>query len=230
MKILEVDLQKERISLGVKQLIDDPVTGSLNKIKKGDVVTCTITKVVDNGIEVNIMGDLPGFIRRNDLSRDRSEQRPDRFAAGEVVDAKVSAIDKAGRKVSLSIKAREVEEENIAMAEFGSSNSGASLGDILGAALKEKSSQARDNDQSERENTGDLLDAVTPKDAVEELVMNDTAKTDKTVNDKVVEKSKKVSTKKQKAVKKTVSTKKKTAAKKKATAKKNSTPTSASDS
>lgn len=229
-KILEVDLQKERISLGVKQLIDDPVTGSLNKIKKGDVVTCTITKVVDNGIEVNIMGDLPGFIRRNDLSRDRSEQRPDRFAAGEVVDAKVSTIDKAGRKVSLSIKAREVEEENRAMAEFGSSNSGASLGDILGAALKEKSAQAGDNDESERENTGDLLDAVTPKDAVEELVMNDTAKTDKTVNDKVVEKSKKVSTKKQKAVKKTASTKKKTAAKKKATAKKNSTPTSASDS
>ena len=224
-KILEVDLQKERISLGVKQLIDDPVTGSLNKIKKGDVVTCTITKVVDNGIEVNIMGDLPGFIRRNDLSRDRSEQRPDRFAAGEVVDAKVSTIDKAGRKVSLSIKAREVEEENTAMAEFGSSNSGASLGDILGAALKEKSAQAGNNDESERENTGDLLDAVTPKDAVEELVMNDTAKPDKTV-----EKSKKVSTKKQKAVKKTASTKKKTAAKKKATAKKNSTPTSASDS
>jgi small subunit ribosomal protein S1 len=229
-KILEVDLQKERISLGVKQLIDDPVTGSLNKIKKGDVVTCTITKVVDNGIEVNIMGDLPGFIRRNDLSRDRSEQRPDRFAAGEVVDAKVSTIDKAGRKVSLSIKAREVEEENRAMAEFGSSNAGASLGDILGAALKEKSAQAGDNDESERENTGDLLDVVTPKDAVEELVMNDTAKTDKTVNDKVVEKSKKVSTKKQKAVKKTASTKKKTAAKKKATTKKNSTPTSASDS
>ena len=229
-KILEVDLQKERISLGVKQLIDDPVTGSLNKIKKGDVVTCTITKVVDNGIEVNIMDDLPGFIRRNDLSRDRSEQRPDRFAAGEVVDAKVSAIDKAGRKVSLSIKAREVEEENTAMAEFGSSKSGASLGDILGAALKEKSAQAPDNDEPERENTGDLVDAVTPKDAVEELVMNDTAKTDKTVNDKVVEKSKKVSTKKQKAVKKTASTKKKTAAKKKATGKKNPTPASASDS
>jgi hypothetical protein len=168
------------------------------------------------------MGDLPGFIRRNDLSRDRSEQRPDRFAAGEVVDAKVSTIDKAGRKVSLSIKAREVEEEKTAMAEFGSSNSGASLGDILGAALKEKSAQAGDNDESERENTGDLLDAVTPKDAVEELVMNDTAKT--------VEKSKKASTKKQKAVKKTASTKKKTAAKKKATAKKKSTPTSASDS
>ena len=86
------------------------------------------------------------------------------------------------------------------------------------------------NEESERENTGDLLDAVTPKDAVEELVMNDTAKTDKTVNDKVVEKSKKVSTKKQKAVKKTASTKKKTAAKKKATTKKNSTPTSALDS
>ena len=159
------------------------------------------------------------------MSRDRSEQRPDRFAAGEVVDAKVSTIDKAARKVSLSIKAREVEEENIAMAEFGSSNSGASLGDILGAALKEKSAQAGNSDEPEKENTGDLLDAVTPKEAVEELVMNDNAKTDKTV-----EKSKKVSTKKQKAVKKTASTKKKAAAKKKATAKKKSTPASASDS
>ena len=92
-KILEVDAQKERISLGIKQLIDDPVSGSLNKIKKGDIVTCTITKIVDNGIEVSVLDDIPGFIRRGDLSRDRSEQRPDRFAAGEVVDAKVSNID-----------------------------------------------------------------------------------------------------------------------------------------
>ena len=173
----------------------------------------------------------PGFIRRNDLSRDRSEQRPDRFAAGEVVDAKVSTIDKASRKVSLSIKAREVEEENIAMAEFGSSNSGASLGDILGAALKEKSVQAGGNEKLERENTEKPANGVTPTTAVDGLVMNDTTNTSKTVED-----SKEVSTKKQKAVKKTASTKKKTAvkkkaaAKKKATAKKISTPASASDS
>ena len=91
-----------------------------------------------------VSGEVPGFIRRGDLSRDRSEQRPDRFAAGEVVDALVTTVDKTSRKVNLSIKAREVHDEKIAMAEFGSSNSGASLGDILGAALKERSSSLGD--------------------------------------------------------------------------------------
>ena len=110
----------------------------LIELKKGDIVTCKITTVTDNGIEVLVNDDVPGFIRRADLSRDRSEQRPNRFAAGELVDALVSAVDKPARKVGLSIKAREVQEEKIAMAEFGSSDSGASLGDILGAALKER--------------------------------------------------------------------------------------------
>ena len=136
-------------SLGVKQLTDDPVSSSLEKIKKGDVVTCKITKVVDNGIEVLVGDDIPGFIRRSDLSRDRSEQRPDRFASGEVVDAKVTSVDRATRKIGLSIKAREVEEEKVAMAAYGSSNSGASLGDILGAALKEKSEEQAAADDSE---------------------------------------------------------------------------------
>jgi small subunit ribosomal protein S1 len=138
-KILDIDIEKERISLGVKQLTKDPVATGVLKIKKGDVVTCKISKILENGIEVLVNDDLPGFIRRGDLSRDRSEQRPDRFAAGEVVDAIVTTVDKTLRKVNLSIKAREVQEEKIAMAEFGSSDSGASLGDILGAAFKERS-------------------------------------------------------------------------------------------
>ena len=137
-KILEVDVEKERISLGIKQLSDDPFAGSVDSIKKGDVVTCTISKVVDNGIEVTVNDVMSGFIRKSDLSRDRSEQRPDRFAVGEKVDARVTMVDKSARKLNLSIKAKEIEEEKQAMQEYGSSDSGASLGDILGAALQSK--------------------------------------------------------------------------------------------
>src|SRR5271165_600061 len=137
-KVLDVDVDKERISLGIKQLSEDPYVESLAKLKKGDVVTCTVTQVTENGLEVVSADGMPGFIRKSELSRDRSEQRPDRFAVGEKVDAKVTAMDKATRKVTLSIKAREVDEEKKAMAEYGSSDSGASLGDILGAALKKK--------------------------------------------------------------------------------------------
>ena len=134
-KVLDVDVEKERISLGIKQLADDPYEESLSKLKKGDVVTCTVTIVTENGLEVTTADGMPGFIRKAELSRERSEQRPDRFAVGEKVDAKVTAIDRATRKVTLSIKSREVEEDKKAMAEFGSSDSGASLGDILGAAF-----------------------------------------------------------------------------------------------
>jgi len=137
-KILEVDVEKERISLGIKQLSDDPFAGSVDSIRKGAIVTCTITKVVDNGIEVTVNDVMTGFIRKSDLSRDRSEQRLDRFAVGEKVDARVTMVDKAGRKLNLSIKAKEIEEEKQAMQEYGSSDSGASLGDILGAALQSK--------------------------------------------------------------------------------------------
>jgi len=141
-KVLDVDIEKERISLGIKQLSDDPLESSLGKIKKGDVVTCTITAVTDNGVEVTVSGGVLGFIRKSELSRDRSEQRPDRFATGEKVDAKVTQIDTKSRRLTLSIKAREVEEEKKAMAEYGSSDSGASLGDILGAAIQEKKEAA----------------------------------------------------------------------------------------
>jgi small subunit ribosomal protein S1 len=141
-KVLDVDVEKERISLGIKQLSEDPYVEGLAKLKKGDVVTCTVTQVTENGLEVASADGMPGFIRKTELSRDRSEQRPDRFAVGEKVDAKVTAIDKATRKVTLSIKAREVDEEKKAMAEYGSSDSGASLGDILGAAMRARTDKA----------------------------------------------------------------------------------------
>jgi small subunit ribosomal protein S1 len=146
-KVLDVDIEKERISLGIKQLGDDPFASGVGDIKKGDTVTCTVSAVLDNGIEVKVNDTLHGFIRKSDLSADRSEQRPDRFAPGEKVDAKVTAVDKSNRKLNLSIKAREVQEEKEAMAEYGSSDSGASLGDILGAALRSK--------QQEEEKKGD---------------------------------------------------------------------------
>ncbi len=143
-EVLDVDVEKERISLGIKQLQDDPAAESLNKVHKGDVVTCIVTAIQANGVEVKIDDVLSGFIRRAELARDKSDQRPDRFAVGEKVDAKITAIDRAARKLSLTIKGREVEEDKKAMAEFGSSDSGASLGDILGAAIRRRNQQSTD--------------------------------------------------------------------------------------
>ncbi len=134
-KVLDVDTDKERISLGIKQLSDDPFTASTANIKKNDIVTCTVSEITPAGIEVTLGVGATGFIRKSDLSRDRSEQRPDRFAVGEKVDAMVMSIDPSSRRISLSIKIKEVKEEKEAMAQYGSSDSGASLGDILGAAL-----------------------------------------------------------------------------------------------
>lgn len=148
-KVLEIDVEKERISLGIKQLSEDPFEGRASVLKKGDVVTGTVRVVTDKGIEVDVDG-APGFIRRGDLARDRSEQRPDRFAVGEKVDAKIMSVDRASRKLTLSIKAREVAEEKEAMAQYGSSDSGASLGDILGAAIS-RANQKRGEDSGEPE-------------------------------------------------------------------------------
>ncbi|MBL8706032.1 MAG: 30S ribosomal protein S1 [Rhodospirillales bacterium] len=146
-KVLDVDVEKERISLGIKQLANDPFEAGASKLNRGEVVTATVTAVHDNGLDVTVGDGVPGFIRKSDLSRDRSEQRPDRFAVGEKIDAKITAIDKATRRLTLSVKAREVEEEKQAMAEYGSSDSGASLGDILGAALKSKQDKAKGDDE-----------------------------------------------------------------------------------
>jgi small subunit ribosomal protein S1 len=137
-KVLDVDIEKERISLGIKQLQADPAAEVLDRVRKGDVVTCVVTKVEANGIEVKVDEVLTGFIRRAELARDRADQRPDKFAIGEKVDAKVTAVDRAGRRLALTIKGKEVEEERQAMQEYGSSDSGASLGDILGAAIRRR--------------------------------------------------------------------------------------------
>ena len=137
-KILEIDLEKERISLGIKQLTEDPYAGEAEKVRKGDVVTCTITAVVEQGLEVRVGENLSGFIRRADLSRERGEQRTERFAVDEKIDAVITQVDRKTHNLTLSIKAREVEEEKKAMADFGSSDSGASLGDILSAAMAKK--------------------------------------------------------------------------------------------
>jgi len=145
-KLLDVDVEKERISLGIKQLKKDNFAEAATSLKKGDVVTCTVTQITDGGIEVAVGDGVTGFIKKSDLSRERSEQRPDRFAVGEKVDAKITQIDAKTRKVSLSIKQREVEEDKQAMAEYGSSDSGASLGDILGAALSKAKKGKKDED------------------------------------------------------------------------------------
>jgi len=137
-KVLDTDIEKERISLGIKQLEADPAAEVLDRIRKGDVVTTVVTKVEANGIEVKVDEVLTGFIRRAELARDRADQRPDKFAVGEKVDAKVTAVDRAGRRLALTIKGKEVEEERTAMQEYGSSDSGASLGDILGAAIRRR--------------------------------------------------------------------------------------------
>jgi len=134
-KVLDVDAEKERISLGIKQLNDDPYAAAASGLAKGTVVTCTVSEIHDKGIEVTLESGLTGSIKKADLSRERSEQRPDRFAIGEKLDAMVLSMDRSGRKANLSIKARELEEEKQAMTEFGSADSGASLGDILGEAM-----------------------------------------------------------------------------------------------
>jgi len=134
--VLDVDIEKERISLGIKQLSGDPFKEVSSSKKRGQSVTCTVTEVNDNGIEVTIADSgVTSFIRRSDLSRDRDEQRPDRFKVGEKVDAMVTGTDKKTRRMNLSIKALEISDEKAAVEQYGSSDSGASLGDILGAAL-----------------------------------------------------------------------------------------------
>ncbi|MGD9541576.1 30S ribosomal protein S1 [Methylocystis sp.] len=153
-QVLDVDVEKERISLGVKQLAGDPFASVSaeegGELKKGVVVTCEVTEVKDSGIDVKITGtDLTAFIKRSELARDRADQRPERFAVGEKVDARVTLFDRKARKVSVSIKALEVAEEKEAIAQYGSADSGASLGDILGAALKAREETPKKGKKSE---------------------------------------------------------------------------------
>jgi small subunit ribosomal protein S1 len=148
-KVLDVDVEKERISLGVKQLADDPME-TAGDLKKGAVVTCEVTEVKESGIDAKIVGtDLTTFIKRSELARDRGEQRPERFAAGQKVDARVTQFDRRAHKVQVSIKALEVAEEKEAIAQYGSSDSGATLGDILGTALKRATEKPAEKEEKE---------------------------------------------------------------------------------
>ena len=151
-QVLDVDIEKERISLGIKQVGGaDPFEQAAGEIRKGSVVTCEVIDVKEAGLDVKIADtDLVAFIRRSDLSRERSEQRPERFAKGEKVDARVTNFDKKSRKVSVSIKALEIAEEKEAVAQYGSTDSGASLGDILGAALKAREGDAEESSEEEK--------------------------------------------------------------------------------
>ncbi len=133
--VTEVDVEKERISLSIKNLDGDPFADAVGGVKRGSVITVEVTAIEEGGIEVEYEG-MKSFIRRSDLSRDRADQRPERFGVGDKVDVRVTNIDSKTRKLGLSIKAREIAEEKEAVEQYGSSDSGASLGDILGAALK----------------------------------------------------------------------------------------------
>ncbi len=136
-QVTDIDIEKERISLSIKALEKDPFTDAIGELKRGQIVTVTIINLQDSGVEVEFNG-VNSFIRRSDLSRDRAEQRSDKFVVGDKVDARITNIDKSGRKVNFSIKAKEIAEEKEAVQQYGSSDSGASLGDILGAALNKE--------------------------------------------------------------------------------------------
>ena len=150
-QVLDVDVEKERISLGIKQLEGDPFAAEgAGDLKKGGVVTCEVTEVKEAGLDVKIVGtDLTTFIKRSELARDRGEQRPERFAIGQKVDARVIQFDRRARKVQVSIKALEVAEEKEAIAQYGSSDSGATLGDILGTALKRAGEKTEKKEEEE---------------------------------------------------------------------------------
>ena len=135
--VLEVDGERERISLSIKALGEDTFTDAVDGVKRGSIVTCTVSAIEEGGIEVEYNG-MKTFIRRSDLARDRADQRPERFQVGDKIDARVTSVDSKTRKLGLSIKAREIAEEKEAVEQYGSSDAGASLGDILGAALKDR--------------------------------------------------------------------------------------------
>jgi small subunit ribosomal protein S1 len=166
-KVLDVDVGKERISLGIKQLTPDPFavkpageTGAKASdedgagLKKGSVITCEVLEVKEGGIDVKLVGtDLTAFVKRSELARDRADQRTERFAVGEKVDARITVFDRRARKISVSIKALEVAEEKEAIAQYGSADSGASLGDILGAALKAREDTPKKSRKGKTEET-----------------------------------------------------------------------------
>lgn len=142
-KVLNIDIEKDRVALGIKQLTNDPYEGSIDNFKKNMVVTCIVVDTNNDGVEVNVGDKATGFIKKIDLASERSEQKPDRFAEGDRLDAKIISIDKSSRNLALSVKALEIDVREKAIKEYGSADSGASLGDILGAVLAEKESDKK---------------------------------------------------------------------------------------
>ncbi len=208
-KILEVDVEKERISLGIKQLRKDPFSEVTGGLKRGEQVTCKVTAIQDNGIEVSVNG-VTGFIRKGEISRDRADQRSDRFAVDEKVDAKVTSVDRSERRVLLSIKALEVEEERRAMAEYGSSDSGASLGEILGAAInkatkdkgetkEEGGGEAEGGEEETAEAEAEPTDAAPVAEAAPETVAEVAPETVAEAKDKAAKPKEKAAKSKEKA-------------------------------
>lgn len=174
--LLSIDTVKNRISLGIKQLLDDPIQEKLTNLSKGDVVTCMIQQVLASGLAVTVDGDIKGFIKRAELSRVRAEQRTDRYAVGEKIDAQIIVLNTNKRDLNLSVKARELSEMKTAMKTYGSTDSGASLGDILSEALKNKA--ATEESKTEAENKESSVKASDSKDN-ETIENTDTvAKTD----------------------------------------------------
>ncbi len=201
--ILDVDTDKERISLGIKQLKSDPVN-AISGLKKGATITCTVTEVTENGLEV-LIGEEDGmksFIRRSDLSRERSEQRPERFSVGDKIDAKVTSMDKKARKVGLSIKQLEISDEKEAVAQYGSSDSGASLGDILGAAIASAAPKAAEKAAKKAATKKVAEDKGTEKKAAPKKAAAKKAVTKKTKVADEAEKPKKKATPKKATAKK----------------------------
>ena len=198
--VLDVDVTKERISLGIKQLTGDPFeTGAGGELRRGSVVTCEVKEIKEAGIEVNIVGtELTAFVQRVELSKDSSEQRTDRFGVGDKFDARITQFDKKARKVSASVKALELAEEKEAIAQFGSTDSGASLGEILGPALKTK-----DNDSvAEESGTDTTAKESEPKVKAKSTTKKTKAKPEKdeTVSTKPQEASEKSEKKEAKSV------------------------------
>ena len=137
-KVLDIDVERERVMLGIKQLKEDRFADNAKELKKGQVITGEISEITTDELHIKIADGVFGIIRKADLAQDRSDRRTDRFAVGEKLDALITTVDKKTRKIFLSIRAREVAEEKEAVAKYGSSDSGASLGSILSAALEKK--------------------------------------------------------------------------------------------
>ena len=148
-KLLEIDIEKERVSLGIKQLTKDPMSDNKDLVR-GNIVTSVIKSITEKGLHVEISEGVNGFVKKSELAKERGDQRVDRFAVDEKIDGRIMSIDSNTREVNLSIKALQVAEEKQAMKDYGSVDSGASLGDILGAALEEKANNTEEKPKAKK--------------------------------------------------------------------------------